>query len=106
MTDDAVGTTTPIAFPRPPDSLGHAWGLQGEKPELPWERLSARYEDRLETLILALERHGYVVDIRGAGGQDGEFIVAKHPTHPMIIQHLEDPSEAEAIAALLQDFRP
>lgn len=102
MTDNAAGKTTAVAFPRPHDSLGHAWGLDGETPEQPWERLSDAYENRLEKLILALERNGYVVQIRGAGGQDGEFIVAKHPTLPLILQHLEDPGEMAAIAALLE----
>lgn len=102
MTDNASGKTMAVAFPRPHDSLGHAWGLDSEMPEQPWERLSAAYEHRLEQLILALEHHGYEVQIRGAGGQDGEFIVAKHPTMPLILQHLEDPSEMAAIAALLE----
>lgn len=101
MTDKASGKTTAIALPRPHDSLGHAWGLDGEIPEQPWERLSVPYEDRLEKLILALECDGYGVQIRGAGGQDGEFIAAAHPTLPLIIQHLEDPGEMASIAALL-----
>jgi len=94
-----------ICFPRPQDGLGHAWGLEVEKPERPWERFSPLYEDRLEQLILALERHGYAVQLNGTGGQDGEFITARHPSLPLIVQHLEDPSEDQAITALLGRLR-
>lgn len=89
-----------ILFPRFRDKKRHAWGLQGKKPEAVWERFSASYEAMLERLVLELERQEFKVTIDGAGGEDGEFVFAKHADGRSIFRHFEDPKEARELASV------
>lgn len=95
---------TDITFPRQPDGLGHAWGLISDTPTEISERLSPAYENRLARLVTALQRHGLKPRIGGAGGQDGEYIVAQREDGRQIFHHLEDPHETAAIAALIVEL--
>lgn len=92
--------TTPT-FPRPRDKKPHAWGLVGATPARVWERFSDAYEAQAERLVNALSARGLDVFIDGAGSQDGEYITTRDQDGEyLLLIHLEDPAEAERIAAL------
>lgn len=94
-----------ITFPRLRDDLGHAWGLERDAPQALWERFSDAYEARLETLCLLLAHNGFTIRLGGAGGQDGEYLVADHPDGRHLFFHLEDPHESADITATIATLR-
>lgn len=97
-----------VTFPRDDDGKGHAWGCHGDMPVEIWERFSPAYEAQLQKILSQLDQAGFDAEIGGAGSEDGEYIVAKHPDGRSIFQHLEDPTQARFLAnmddAALQQF--
>lgn len=88
-------------FPRPQDDEPHAWGLDGDMPTHVSERLSPLYEAQAERLVRAVEARGWTASLGGAGSEDGEYLWADRAGHPSrLLGHLEDPSEAQFLAAL------
>lgn len=84
-----------IPFPRDDDSLGHAWGVQNDRPELIWERFSPSYETQAEALWKCLEDRGLAPSLDWAGSEDGEAIIGRNPAGDIVILfHLEDPDQA------------
>lgn len=93
-----------MKFPRKDDGLGHAWGLQGATAQAVWERFSPAYEAQAARLWRAYRAAGTRPALSGAGSEDGEFIVGQRPDGSYHgLTHLEDPSEARAIAAMDDD---
>lgn len=90
-------------FPRQRDRKGHAWGLRGSSPKAVWERFSNAYEKQLEFIVHVLEQRGFVVDISGAGGEDGEYVYAIHKDGRSLFLHLEDPREARKLSMKIHD---
>ncbi|MDO5632425.1 MAG: hypothetical protein Q4G22_11390 [Paracoccus sp. (in: a-proteobacteria)] len=87
-------------FPRTPDDLPRAWGLTGDVPVKIWERFSPAYEAQAERLIHAIAAQGYGAEFGGAGSEDGEFIIITRAGEAVALIHLEDPAEAQELAAL------
>ncbi|MDO5648142.1 hypothetical protein [Paracoccus sp. (in: a-proteobacteria)] len=88
-------------FPRQPDGEPYAWGLSGDAPETIWERFSPLYESQADRLWCAIDGMGLTPVMGGAGDQDGEYIaIADASGEWLHLFHLEDPSEAQELAAL------
>ncbi|WP_099827503.1 hypothetical protein [Oceaniglobus indicus] len=95
----------PLTFPRPRDDERWAWGLSGPEPVEVWERFSPAYEAQLERLTSILIDMGFSPTIGGAGSEDGEYVRAEHDDSDRIVffYHLEDPADANVLAALNDD---
>lgn len=92
-------------FPREPDDAPPAWQHLNSPPREVWERGSPQYEAQAKRLARLLTRLGFAeVWFAGAGSQDGEFIAAGPiQADCALLIHLENPDEAEWIAAMDDD---
>ncbi|MBW3084268.1 hypothetical protein KEM60_00455 [Austwickia sp. TVS 96-490-7B] len=88
-------------FPRTPDDLPRAWQCDGEPTQV-WERFSPAYEAQAEKLWNEFAQRGMTPRLDHAGSEDGEAITATDTTgQTVFFLHLEDPNEAQEIAAAL-----
>lgn len=92
--------TTRPDFPRPGERPGYSPTPENKATEEVFDRCSLAYEAQAAAVWDALEEQDLKVWITGAGQKSGETICAGRAyDDPALVIHLEDPTEALAVAA-------
>lgn len=92
--------TTRPDFPRPGERADHSRTPENKATEEVFDRFSLAYEEQAAAVWDVLEEQDLNVWITGAGDEGGEAICAGRAyDDPALVIHLEDPTEALAVAA-------
>lgn len=98
MTSERI--TTRPDFPRSGQRADHSRARENEELDEVFDRFSHAYETQAAAVWDALEEQDLNVWITGAGDEAGETIYAGRAyDDPALLIHLEDPTEALAVAA-------